>query len=152
MFARVFPVILCTAMLAFVHPVSAQLYIQKSVVHNCSNAELNPDDRIEACSIIIHTNRLHGNMLAVFYSERSRGYESKGDNDNAMQDMNKAIELWPDFYEGLFNRAILFQKEGKLEEAIQDFDRAAQIKPDDPTAHDQACALRAQLGREQECK
>ena len=66
-------------------------------IHNCQNAGLAPESRIEACSQAIHTNLLsHGILAAVYYN---RGV------DHARQDYDKALELKPDFVQAQASRA-----------------------------------------------
>ena len=49
--------------------------------------------------------------------------------DDAIEDMNKAIKLYPDFAEGYYNRANLFAISGKLPEAYDDYTRAIELNP-----------------------
>ena len=49
--------------------------------------------------------------------------------DEAIEDMNKAIKLYPDFAEAYYNRANLMAISGKLPEAYEDYTRAIELSP-----------------------
>ena len=74
-------------------------------IHNCQNAGLAPESRIEACSQAIHTNLLSHGILAAVYYNRGVAYETAHDIDHARQDYDKALELKPDFVQAQASRA-----------------------------------------------
>ena len=49
--------------------------------------------------------------------------------DEAIEDMNKVIKLYPDFAEGYYNRANLMAISGQLPEAYDDYTRAIELEP-----------------------
>lgn len=49
--------------------------------------------------------------------------------DEAIEDMNKAIKLYPELAEAYYNRANLFAISGKLPEAYDDYTRAIELNP-----------------------
>ena len=49
--------------------------------------------------------------------------------DEAIEDMNKVIKLYPEFAEGYYNRANLMAISGKLPEAYDDYTRAIELDP-----------------------
>ena len=49
--------------------------------------------------------------------------------DEAIEDMNKAIKLYPDFAEALFNRGNLMAVSGKFPEAYDDYTEAIRLDP-----------------------
>ena len=49
--------------------------------------------------------------------------------DEAIEDINKAIKLYPDFAEAYYNRANLMAISGKLPEAYDDYTRAIELEP-----------------------
>ena len=61
--------------------------------------------------------RLHGG------GQRSYSY------DDAIEDINKAIKLYPEFAEAYYNRANLMAISGKLPEAYDDYTRAIELDP-----------------------
>ena len=50
--------------------------------------------------------------------------------DEAIEDMNKVIKLYPEFAEGYYNRANLLAISGKLPEAYDDYTRAIELDPE----------------------
>jgi tetratricopeptide (TPR) repeat protein len=83
-----------------------------AVLHNCENDKLGPDARISACTQVIHSNLLSAGVLTAIYNNRGTAYEAKGDQESAMQDYSKALELKPDNPEALANRARLSDQRG----------------------------------------
>ena len=49
--------------------------------------------------------------------------------DEAIEDMNKVIKLYPDFAEGYYNRANLMAISGNLPEAYDDYTKAIELEP-----------------------
>lgn len=49
--------------------------------------------------------------------------------DEAIEDVNKAIKLYPNFAEAYYNRANLMAISGKLPEAYEDYTRAIELEP-----------------------
>jgi tetratricopeptide (TPR) repeat protein len=82
----------------------------RTAVHNCQNADLASQVRIEACSEAIHTNLASQGVLARLYFHRAAAYEAANDFDHALQDYNKALELTPDFAEAKADRARLLEQ------------------------------------------
>jgi len=95
-----------------------------AIIDNCQNSKLDPDTRISACSQLIRTNLLDHAFLGAFYTIRGEAYFAKADYDDALKDYDKAFELNPDFPQTSNNRGFLYQHLGKLDLAVQDFDRA----------------------------
>lgn len=69
------------------------------------------------------------------YVHESRRASMAGHYENAMSDIDKAIELYPDFYEGYLHRAIIHKEGRQLFKAIEDYTRALDLRPDLPSAH-----------------
>lgn len=94
-----------------------------AVLKNCQNRDLDPKIRIDACTHLIHGNLVSHKLLAGLYAIRGEAYFEEADQENALADYNKAIELGP-FPEVYVNRAELLEQEGKTDEANQDRERA----------------------------
>ncbi len=63
----------------------------------------------------------------------------------AIECLNKAIKLKPDFAEAYYNRGIAYAVIGQHLRAIEDFNEAIRLKPDDADAHkNRACCLALQ--------
>ena len=52
-----------------------------------------------------------------------------GNYRQAIEDLNRAIEIKPDYAEAYNNRGIAYKGLGNYNQAIKDFDRAIEIKP-----------------------
>lgn len=81
-----------------------------AAVHNCQNAQLPAETRIEACTEAIHTNLTSHGILAAFYFNRAVAYEHVNDFDRARQDYDKALELKPNFARAQANRTRLAEQ------------------------------------------
>lgn len=57
------------------------------------------------------------------------------DTDSALRDFNQAIRLRPDDYGGYFNRAAVYEKMDRFEEAVDDYDRSLTRKPGFPLVY-----------------
>jgi hypothetical protein len=60
---------------------------------------------------------------------------AKGNENRAITDYNKAIELEPRYAPAHNNRGIAYSVQGKFKEAIEDYSQAIQIDPANATAH-----------------
>ncbi|PEU75287.1 hypothetical protein CN394_27545 [Bacillus anthracis] len=57
-------------------------------------------------------------------------FSSKGNQEEAIRDYTKAIELKPDYAQAHNNRGLVFESKGNQEEAIRDYTKAIELKPD----------------------
>ena len=64
------------------------------------------------------------------YYNQAAYYFKKGEYGRAIEDLNKAIELKPDFFEAYFNRASAYFQRDEYDRAIKDLDKAIELKPD----------------------
>jgi tetratricopeptide (TPR) repeat protein len=89
-----------------------------------------PDDAIvSACTNLIETNELGPEDRAVAYRHRGAAYWRKGDNDKALADESKAIEINPDFADAYMTRGTFFVDTGDYDQAITETSRAISIDP-----------------------
>lgn len=58
-----------------------------------------------------------------------------GRHSEALECVNKAVELRPMQFKGIYNRGKIRLKMGDIDGAINDFDKATTIKPEHPNAH-----------------
>ena len=68
---------------------------------------------------------------ALTYYNRGALHDEKGDNDGAISDYSRAIELSPTYAEAFNNRGLSFQKKGSFDLALQDFAKAISINQKD---------------------
>jgi tetratricopeptide (TPR) repeat protein len=58
-----------------------------------------------------------------------------GDAETAIESYSEAIRLNPEFAEALFNRAVDYEQIGHWAKALADYQRYAELRPDEPTGH-----------------
>jgi tetratricopeptide (TPR) repeat protein len=63
------------------------------------------------------------------YYNRGLAYLNKGDDDRAIADLDKAVELAPLFFEAYCNRGLAYLNKGDDDRAISDFDKAVELAP-----------------------
>jgi tetratricopeptide (TPR) repeat protein len=59
-------------------------------------------------------------------------YTRQGNNDSAMEEFTKAIEIDPDYYYAYYNRALAYYKKGEFENSLSDYNKAIELNPDNP--------------------
>jgi tetratricopeptide (TPR) repeat protein len=72
---------------------------------------------------------------AKFYNNRGIAYGEKGQYDQAILDLNKAIEINPRYDKAYNNRGIVYRLKGQYGQAISDFNKAIEINPKDAEAY-----------------
>lgn len=73
----------------------------------------------------------------------ARRLSSLGEAGPAIQEINHAIELYPEYYEGYWQRAIIYKDQNNLLKAVEDYARTVSHEPDLPSVHyDYAQTLR----------
>lgn len=73
---------------------------------------------------------LDPHIAYVALNDRANAYELIGDDDRAIEDYGRAIQLNPGYTETYFNRAMLLYKKGDYDGAIDDDSRAIDLNPD----------------------
>ena len=61
------------------------------------------------------------------HNEQGISLASKGENDGAIAEFNKALALSPDFVRAFFNRGLVYLRMGQYDQAIADFDKVLEI-------------------------
>jgi tetratricopeptide (TPR) repeat protein len=98
----------------------------------CNSVETKPDEGLAACTRLIESGRLKGHELAITHYNRGTFWYEKDDNDKAIADYSKAIEISPSYASAFNNRGNAWSAKGDLDRAIADYDRAIEIDPKDP--------------------
>jgi tetratricopeptide (TPR) repeat protein len=57
-------------------------------------------------------------------------YRRQGNNDSAMEEFTRAIELDPEYYFAYYNRALVHNQRGELESSLADYNKAIELHPD----------------------
>ncbi|MBU1909285.1 MAG: tetratricopeptide repeat protein [Verrucomicrobia bacterium] len=66
------------------------------------------------------------------YSNRGLARQEQGDRAGALADYDRALELSPDYFSTLLNRANILFDLGEYEAALEDLDRAQALQPESP--------------------
>lgn len=73
----------------------------------------------------------NGDKALSIYTHRAKLHLKRGDNDKALADYTRALEIDPNATWPLFARAVLLEKMGRLDQAIADFDKLISLEPKD---------------------
>lgn len=68
--------------------------------------------------------------LAEEHFYRGIEYRRQNDNNLALEEFTKAIELDPDYYFAYYNRALVFYQRGEFENSLEDYTMALELNPD----------------------
>ena len=126
-------------------PVSATTFEEDQKL--CNSSDTKPDDGIAACTRQIESGRWEGHDLAISYYNRGIFWYDKDDNDKAIADYTKAIELSPDYASAFNNRGNAYAAKGDLDRAIADYDRAIADRRQGPVPLEQPRARLEAQGR-----
>ena len=69
------------------------------------------------------------------YVKNGLDYAAKGDFDKAIQNLNKAVELNPQYSLAYYNRAYVYSEIGKIDNALSDYSKAIECNPKDALAY-----------------
>lgn len=78
---------------------------------------------------------------ALFARAWARYLGDRTQADNALADLNRALQIEPDEGIAYFRRSVIFQDQGKFDLAASDLDRALQLAPDDVPSRQQIASL-----------
>jgi len=59
-------------------------------------------------------------------------YRKQGNNDSAMEEFSRAIELDPDYSLAYYNRALIYYQRGDLESSLTEYSEAIDLDPNNP--------------------
>ena len=66
---------------------------------------------------------------ANFYNDRGIAFALKGQNDQAILDFTKVLEINSRYPQAYYNRGIVYSNKGQYDRAISDFSKALEINP-----------------------
>jgi tetratricopeptide (TPR) repeat protein len=96
---------------------------------DCQAAD--PDLRIKSCSAIVaRKNETPGNR-AIAYNNLGAAYREKGEQDRAVADYGRALELNPKYASAYNNRGVAYRDKGEYDRAVADYGRALELNPND---------------------
>jgi tetratricopeptide (TPR) repeat protein len=87
------------------------------------------DVAIAACNRAINSGKFKGNALAIVYINRGAEWKAKKENDKALADYTKAINLDSSIPAIYNNRANIYRERGELDRAIADYTTAIRLDP-----------------------
>ncbi len=116
-------VLLAVALLV---PGAARADLQ-TYVEMCSGATSTPHQVINFCQRAIDTGQLRPTARAQVSVNLSIGYLDLGEYNSALKAANQAVKAKPDLVVGLLNRARVYEKLKRLDEAATDYQAAIRI-------------------------
>ena len=81
-----------------------------------------------------------------YYSERGVAYLHLRQGQRALEDMNKSLELQPDYSYRYASRAYVRDKLGDTQGAVEDYKEAIRLDPNDAISHNNLGLLEEKLG------
>jgi hypothetical protein len=121
-----------TLSLALIFPAEAQTDQQISRCNGQDNAT--PELAISSCTAMIQSGEYAGNELAIVFNNRGVAYFKNGQFETAIQDLDQAIRLRPNFFNVLTSRGFAYLKMKNYGAAITDFDAALEAHPESALA------------------
>lgn len=97
-----------------------------------------------------YTKALKHGDKAWYYKARGVAYYSMSDNVNALKDLNRAIELWPQYADALAWRGTVYEEMEMYDEALADLNLAGRLKPYGSLAQKHLGNVLAKKGRYEE--
>src|SRR6266404_2615694 len=104
--------------------------------HGKLRAGASPELAIGACTAIIQSGQETTKGLARALNNRGIAYREKGEYDRAVQDLDEATRLDPNYALAFNNRGIAYGRKRQYDRAIQDFDQTIRLDPNNAPAFD----------------
>jgi tetratricopeptide (TPR) repeat protein len=102
--------------------------------HGKLRSGASPDLTVGACTAIIQSGQETTKGLARAFNNRGIAYRDTREYDRAIQDLDEAIRLDPNYARAFGNRGIAYGRKGQDDLALQDFDQAIRLDPNDARA------------------
>jgi tetratricopeptide (TPR) repeat protein len=118
----------------------------KSDLQACGAASLSPEQRIEACTRSLASEKLTASDRAATYNNLGVAWKAKGEVDQAIASYDRAIAVDPRFANAYGNRGAAFGAKGDLDSAMRDFNRALELDPKLAQAHENRGLARESRG------
>ena len=110
----------------------------------------NPSQAIAAYTEALGDTSLPNDRRATILTDRAVAYARTGQNKLALEDFNRAVQLFPEYAAVYNNRGSLLLTLGLTREAIKDFDRAITLAPGYAAAYNNRAGARVRLGEHAE--
>lgn len=115
----------CVAVLSFAF---APQQARANDVNICLEAP-SPEQGIGACARLIRSGRYSGHGLATAYNNRGYYLAQTGDMAGALEDLNRAIKIWPRDATFFLTRGYVLGELGDLDKAFADTNQAIKLDP-----------------------
>ncbi|MEW6067672.1 MAG: tetratricopeptide repeat protein [Nitrospirota bacterium] len=111
------------------------------------------DRAIEYFTKAINKGGLSTKDLAITHKYRGFAYNAKGKFSAALEDLNKAIDLYPEYYAAYSDRGVVFTEENQDNRALEDFNKAIALNPQYyMTYYNKACFYSKKNNTSEACK
>ena len=124
------------------HPQSAALYAVRGALY------LELGEYAKAIADLSKSLELHENPDVLV--NRALAYKAFGQREDALKDLNRALELDPHHIAAWFNRGTLYLEAGQPKKALPDLDRAVQLAPEVAGPYFNRAVAEWQLGKREE--
>lgn len=138
--------LVCVSVYALAWPSPASALRRDDAERCATQTETIAAARIAACGRLLSSRRLRGKPLGVAYAMRGLAYLDRGDIPHAIGDLNRAIELAPDFAPAYQNRGNAWYARGSYGQALADYDKTIGLDPDRPSPYVNRATVRRDLG------
>lgn len=108
------------------------------------------DDAITEYTAALDERTLPDDRRATILNDRGVAYVRLGKTREAVDDFNKAVELFPEYAATYNNRGNLLLALGLPKEALKDFNRAIALAPGYAAAYNNRAGAKMQIGKPQE--
>ena len=107
----------------------------------------NLEQAIALYSEALEDKALPNDRRAIVLNDRGVAYARRLQHKEAIEDFNKAIQLYPEYAAVYNNRGNVLLGLGAVKEALKDFDRAVLLSPGYAAAHSNRAGAYMKLGR-----
>lgn len=67
------------------------------------------------------------------HTHQARRFSKLGEQEKAIEEIDKAVELHPDYVDSYIQRAVIYKEGGNLFKAVSDYAKAVELRPDLPS-------------------
>src|SRR5262249_5657532 len=103
-------------------------YAHAGELSDCTQAKITPKT-VDNCTLLIEAGQADKNDLAWAHFNRGTALGRKGQLDPSISDLDKAIELNPQWGAAYSNRGLAFAGKGRPDRAIEDYTQAIRLDP-----------------------
>jgi len=105
-----------------------------------------PAEAVERYTLLLNGETLSDDRRATLLNDRAVAFVRLGKTQEALEDYNQAIALFPEYAAVYNNRGNLLMALGLYDEALKDFDRAIALAPGYAAAYNNRAGAHSRLG------